>query len=107
MEQKQLDETDESFFAEEYLDEESLDEIFDELDAKDSAVNSVKNNPFSAVNISGTKQKKEDLDPRKVKEVKDKKEDKKVVKMAMAKNEPKVEKNTFSAVKSEAKTAPK
>ncbi len=107
MEQKQLDETDESFFAEEYLDEESLDEIFDELDAKESAVNSAKSNPFSAVDLSGSKQKKDDLDSRKVKDVKDKKEDKKVVKVAMAKTEPKVEKNTFSAVKSEARTAPK
>ncbi len=107
MEQKQLDETDESFFAEEYLDEESLDEIFDELDAKESAVNSGKSNPFSAVDLSGSKQKKDDLDSRKVKDVKDKKEDKKVVKVAMAKTEPKVEKNTFSGVKSEARTAPK
>ncbi len=104
MEQKQLDETDESFFAEEYLDEESLDEIFDELDAKESAVSSVKKNPFSSMDIGGDKQKKDDLVSRKLNE---KKEDKKVVKIATAKTEPKVEKNTFSAVKSEAKATPK
>ncbi len=111
MEQKQLDETDESFFAEEYLDEESLDEIFDELDAKESAVSSVKNNPFSTMDLGGSKQKKDDLDSRRSKDGKDKKEEKKeekkVVKVATAKTEPKVEKNMFTGVKSEVKTSAK
>lgn len=102
MEQKQLDETDESFFAEEYLDEESLDEIFDELDAKENAISSGKNNPFSSVDLGAdSKLKKEG----KGKDLKEKKDEKKVLKVATAKTEPRVEKNTFSNVKAEVKAA--
>ncbi|MBI2102668.1 hypothetical protein HYT55_02420 [Candidatus Woesearchaeota archaeon] len=75
MEQKQLDEMDESFFAEEYIEEEVLDEDFlDELDAKEAKVNSGKGNPFaSAVNSSSRqeeKEKKEKPTLRKLKETK-------------------------------------
>lgn len=72
MEQKQLDEMDESFFAEEYLEEGILDEDFlDELDAKEAKVNSSKGNPFaSAVSSSEEKNKKEKPVLRKLKETK-------------------------------------
>jgi len=100
MEQKQLDETDESFFAEEYLDEESLDEIFDELDAKENAVGSGKNNPFSSVDLGADSKLKKEAKGKDLKE-------KKVVKVTTAKAEPKVEKSTFSNGKSEAKTVAK
>ncbi|MBI4152019.1 cupredoxin domain-containing protein [Candidatus Woesearchaeota archaeon] len=84
MEQKQLDEMDESFFAEEYLEEEVVSEDFlDELDAKEASLKS-KDNPFASAVTSSKKEEKikPQVTAKKVKEAK-------AVKTATAKVEPK------------------
>ncbi|MBI4152768.1 hypothetical protein HY495_03595 [Candidatus Woesearchaeota archaeon] len=91
MEQKQLDEMDESFFAEEYMEEDVLSEDFlDELDAKEKTMNPKKENPFASALDSPQEEKSRRVPPRKIRESK-------ILKTATAKAEPKV------SVKSEVK----
>src|SRR3989338_2693674 len=114
MEQKQLDEMDESFFAEEYLDEESLEEIFDDLDAKEATMDTSKKNPFSSVDLGD---KKKEVLAAKTKDTKEKKALKVVSSRSELKPEPKatlktdakIEKNTFpsASLRAEAKVEPK
>src|SRR3989344_3098198 len=84
MEQKQLDEMDESFFAEEYMEEDVLSEDFlDELDAKEKTMNPKKENPFASALDSPQEEKSRKVPSRKLRESK-------ILKTATAKAEPKV-----------------